>query len=169
MSTAEAGLTTTAREDMDGAHHITAIGPLDFVSLNARPMYWHSCLADDPPCPLSALYDLSQLLETGLDRETLAILVGLTEQGVNPEVCCHHHLSLCKVDNPSERRRLTPIVLMFSTTLRTGRVRSTVKPRSGRHFPRLLGEAGPRPAALAHLDADSCPVAHRPSFRRWQQ
>mmetsp|Transcript_5603 Transcript_5603/g.18702 ORF Transcript_5603/g.18702 Transcript_5603/m.18702 type:complete len:80 (-) Transcript_5603:314-553(-) len=49
MSTAEAGLTTTAREDMD------------------------------------ALYDLSQLLETGLDRETLAILVGLTEQGVNPE------------------------------------------------------------------------------------
>ena len=35
---------------------------------------------------LAALYDLSQLLETGLDRETLAILVGLTEQGVNPEV-----------------------------------------------------------------------------------
>jgi len=34
----------------------------------------------------AALYDLSQLLETGLDRETLAVLIGLTEQGVNPEV-----------------------------------------------------------------------------------
>ena len=28
---------------------------------------------------------MSQLLETGLDRETLAVLVGLTESGVNPE------------------------------------------------------------------------------------
>ncbi|EOD06920.1 hypothetical protein EMIHUDRAFT_246127 [Emiliania huxleyi CCMP1516] len=34
---------------------------------------------------MDALYDLSQLLETGLDRETLAVLIGLTEQGVNPE------------------------------------------------------------------------------------
>ena len=34
---------------------------------------------------LDVLFDISQLLETGLDRETLAILVGLTETGVNPE------------------------------------------------------------------------------------
>lgn len=31
------------------------------------------------------LFDISQLLQTGLDRETLAVLVGLTESGVNPE------------------------------------------------------------------------------------
>ena len=34
---------------------------------------------------LDVLYDMSQLLQTGLDRETLAVLVGLTETGVNPE------------------------------------------------------------------------------------
>eukprot|EP00900_Chrysochromulina_parva_P016375 jgi/Chrpa1/24739/Chrysochromulina_OHIO_Genome00008775-RA len=34
---------------------------------------------------LDVLYDISQLLQTGLDRETLAVLVGLTESGVNPE------------------------------------------------------------------------------------
>mmetsp|Transcript_13851 Transcript_13851/g.35685 ORF Transcript_13851/g.35685 Transcript_13851/m.35685 type:complete len:96 (+) Transcript_13851:37-324(+) len=34
---------------------------------------------------LDVLFDISQLLQTGLDRETLAVLVGLTESGVNPE------------------------------------------------------------------------------------
>ena len=34
---------------------------------------------------LDILYDLSQLLHTGLDREELATLIGLTESGVNPE------------------------------------------------------------------------------------
>lgn len=34
---------------------------------------------------LDVLYDLSQLLHTGLDREELATLIGLTESGVNPE------------------------------------------------------------------------------------
>ncbi|KAL3932693.1 MAG: hypothetical protein SGPRY_000601 [Prymnesium sp.] len=43
-------------------------------------------LADLPPPPsLAVLYDLSQLLQTGLDRETLSVLVDLTETGVNPE------------------------------------------------------------------------------------
>ena len=31
------------------------------------------------------LFDISRLLQTGLDRETLAVLVGLTDSGVNPE------------------------------------------------------------------------------------
>ena len=31
------------------------------------------------------MYEISRLLNTGLDRETLAILVGLCENGVNPE------------------------------------------------------------------------------------
>ena len=31
------------------------------------------------------LYDISRLLQTGLDRETLSTLVSLTEEGVNPE------------------------------------------------------------------------------------
>ena len=33
----------------------------------------------------AVLYDISQLLSTGLDRPTLNVLVGMTEQGVNPE------------------------------------------------------------------------------------
>jgi|EP00966_Prymnesium_polylepis_P306265 mitotic-spindle organizing protein 1 len=38
------------------------------------------------PCDAGAvLFDISQLLQTGLDRETLGVLVGLTETGVNPE------------------------------------------------------------------------------------
>eukprot|EP00962_Isochrysis_galbana_P061833 scaffold46009_cov298-Isochrysis_galbana.AAC.4 len=85
MSTAEAGLTTTAREDMDGALGHYCHQPARLCEPHFGPCH---CCGDDPPCPLSALYDLSQLLETGLDRETLAILVGLTEQGVNPEVRC---------------------------------------------------------------------------------
>lgn len=32
-----------------------------------------------------AVYELSQLLNTGLDRETLAILMALLQKGVNPE------------------------------------------------------------------------------------
>ena len=31
------------------------------------------------------LYDVSQLLNTGLDRETLVTCVGMIESGVNPE------------------------------------------------------------------------------------
>ncbi|KAH0793725.1 mitotic-spindle organizing gamma-tubulin ring associated-domain-containing protein [Histomonas meleagridis] len=34
---------------------------------------------------LDALQELSDILETGLDRETLSILLELTESGVNPE------------------------------------------------------------------------------------
>lgn len=35
--------------------------------------------------PLAAVYELSRLLNTGLDRETLAILMALLQKGVNPE------------------------------------------------------------------------------------
>ncbi|KAI0820782.1 mitotic-spindle organizing gamma-tubulin ring associated-domain-containing protein [Trametes gibbosa] len=34
---------------------------------------------------LNTLHDISQLLNTGLDKETLATCVGLIESGVNPE------------------------------------------------------------------------------------
>lgn len=34
---------------------------------------------------LDALQELSNILETGLDRESLSILLELTEAGVNPE------------------------------------------------------------------------------------
>ena len=52
----------------------------------------------DPPSPpcqgpapthrasrLAVLFDISRLLQTGLDREELSTLVSLTENGVNPE------------------------------------------------------------------------------------
>lgn len=31
------------------------------------------------------VYQISEILDTGLDQETLAILIGLCEAGVNPE------------------------------------------------------------------------------------
>ncbi|RDX54219.1 hypothetical protein OH76DRAFT_1430963 [Lentinus brumalis] len=34
---------------------------------------------------LNTLFDISQLLNTGLDKETLVTCVGLIEAGVNPE------------------------------------------------------------------------------------
>ena len=34
---------------------------------------------------LETVYEISRLLNTGLDRETLSILVSLCENGVNPE------------------------------------------------------------------------------------
>ena len=36
--------------------------------------------------PQIAIYEISKLLNTGLDRETLTILISLCECGVNPEV-----------------------------------------------------------------------------------
>jgi len=42
---------------------------------------------------VSALYDISQLLNTQLEKETLATCVGMIESGVNPEalaVCTSH-------------------------------------------------------------------------------
>jgi len=35
--------------------------------------------------PLSVLYEISQLLNTELDKATLATCVGMVENGVNPE------------------------------------------------------------------------------------
>ncbi|AFR92322.1 mitotic-spindle organizing protein 1 [Cryptococcus neoformans] len=34
---------------------------------------------------IDSLYDLSQLLQTGLDKSTLSICVGMIEQGANPD------------------------------------------------------------------------------------
>ena len=38
-----------------------------------------------PASRVAVLFDISRLLQTGLDRETLSTLVDLTENGVNPE------------------------------------------------------------------------------------
>ena len=34
---------------------------------------------------LNVLHEMSTILDTGLDKETLSILVSLTEKGINPE------------------------------------------------------------------------------------
>ncbi|GFZ43918.1 Mitotic-spindle organizing protein 1 [Saitozyma sp. JCM 24511] len=34
---------------------------------------------------IDSLHDLSQLLETGLDKQALSICVGMIEQGANPD------------------------------------------------------------------------------------
>ena len=48
-------------------------------ALPVRPAPTH------PASRVAVLFDISRLLQTGLDRETLSTLVGLTENGVNPE------------------------------------------------------------------------------------
>ena len=50
----------------------------------SRP-HAHACRMLTPPIVCAVLFDISQLLNTGLDRATLTVLVGLTESGVNPE------------------------------------------------------------------------------------
>ena len=42
---------------------------------------------------LDTVHQISQILDTGLDKETLNILIALCEAGVNPEVATHHTLS----------------------------------------------------------------------------
>ena len=68
------------------------------VAARARPLAPTACPAPPArasPCParplfararrVAVLLEISTLLETGLDQETLAILLALCEQGVNPE------------------------------------------------------------------------------------
>jgi hypothetical protein len=38
---------------------------------------------------LEILYEISKILDTGLDKKTLEILIALCENGVNPEVRCN--------------------------------------------------------------------------------
>ena len=40
---------------------------------------------------LDTVHQISQILDTGLDKETLNILIALCESGVNPEVDIHTH------------------------------------------------------------------------------
>lgn len=48
----------------------------------------------DPPETMEILFELATLLDTGLDRETLAILVELIEQGVHPQALARVVLEL---------------------------------------------------------------------------
>lgn len=65
--------------------------------------------ASSAPAQISAhlatvLFDISQLLNTGVDRATLNVLVGLTESGVNPEalaVRAHRALAFSDPSSPS--------------------------------------------------------------------
>lgn len=40
---------------------------------------------------LDTIHQISQILDTGLDKETLSILIALCESGVNPEVAIVTH------------------------------------------------------------------------------
>jgi mitotic-spindle organizing protein 1 len=51
---------------------------------------------------LDSLQELSNILETGLDRESLSILLELTESGVNPEALAALVKELRKQKTPEE-------------------------------------------------------------------
>jgi mitotic-spindle organizing protein 1 len=53
-------------------------------TLDSEQTYLYPLKRPSPYFPL-ALYDISQLLNTQLDRETLATCVSMIESGVNPE------------------------------------------------------------------------------------
>ena len=80
-------LSSVAKLVQRGADDL-ALGLL--LGARVRPTYASHYMADSSAArpreeTLDVLYDVSQLLQTGLDRETLSVLVGLTESGVNPE------------------------------------------------------------------------------------
>lgn len=76
--------TTSAQQTLDSKLlHLTS-GPRDLMCLHL-------------PIPI-VLYDISQLLNTGLDRETLVTCVGMIESGVNPEaLAVSDEISCCDV------------------------------------------------------------------------
>lgn len=41
--------------------------------------------AESGEAAVNILFSISQILDTGLDKETLRVLIGLVESGVNPE------------------------------------------------------------------------------------
>ena len=55
---------------------------------------------------IDSLHELSNILETGLDRESLSILLELTESGVNPEALAALVKELRK--QKSEKEEETP-------------------------------------------------------------
>ena len=78
QSTAASEPPYTREESLDGARAAGQIFPIASDCENP--------LSDARDAPsLAVLFDISQLLNTGLDRQTLQVLVGLTESGVNPE------------------------------------------------------------------------------------
>lgn len=56
---------------------------------------------------LDSLHELSNILETGLDRESLSILLELTEAGVNPEALAALVKELRKQKESNEEERPT--------------------------------------------------------------
>lgn len=60
---------------------------------------------------LDSLFELSNILETGLDRESLSILLELTESGVNPEALA----ALVKELRKQRKEEDTDVPSFFST------------------------------------------------------
>jgi mitotic-spindle organizing protein 1 len=71
---------TQARETLDGAPSLS----LKILVCNLVERFF-------PPLIglLAALHEVSRMLNTGLDKETLGLLVALCEAGVNPEALAH--------------------------------------------------------------------------------
>ena len=63
----------------------TARGEVDFRYLYLRGGREEDMGAEEAREALDVAYELSKVLNCGVDRETLAVLVALTERGVNPE------------------------------------------------------------------------------------
>lgn len=73
--------------DSRAIHHGHARSRPHFCSGGDSEQYADSLVVDmnSIDCHYAALFDISQLLNTGLDKETLATCVSLIESGVNPE------------------------------------------------------------------------------------
>jgi mitotic-spindle organizing protein 1 len=82
-----------SREAIDSPFSSLSLSSLSLLSLFFSP-FLTTCHPRLPPFTLflyffSDLFEISNILNCGLDKETLAICVSLVESGVNPEALAH--------------------------------------------------------------------------------
>lgn len=85
MSSDDAVTVQQAKETLESAYSSCVKCCIPHVGELCSPRKSADCCRCGAANIIPVVYDISQLLDTGLDRESLAILVALIENGVNPE------------------------------------------------------------------------------------
>lgn len=102
------------------------------------------------------MYELSRLLNTGLDRETLAILMALVQKGVNPEVLAAVVKDLRK--DAAEQRA----AMSAASTSTAGNPSAATPAATDRESPRVRQFTGKQPLASDELQVSQVCSASPP-------